>query len=240
MRGHRPGRRRALAVGGSLALLAVLALAGCGRDGEARAHLARALAHLDAGRLADASDAADRAAAVGGDDVRAACDFVRGNVAFGRSRLLEADAGTPGAPLTTLELSLAQAEDALAAWRAAAATRADWPAARRNVERALLRIEGLRARLGRKREGTRPPPPAPGAKPLGPPPTDAPPIPAPPVRPPVAPPAAAAPPRPIVTTDLPAAEVRGLLDVLRRKEQEKRAMRRARTAPPASATERDW
>lgn len=212
-------------------------VAACGGD-DGRAHLARAIDDLRAGRLRDASDAADRAAAAGDEAVRVACDVVRGNVAFGRSLLLEAEAAAPGAPPASLELSLAMAEDALAAWRAAAAT-GDVPVARRNVERGLLRVDALRARLGRKRDGSRPPPPGPGKPPpTDAPETDVPPLPKPPVAPPTPPPAA--PPSPIVTTDLPAADVRGLLEVLRRKEQEKRAIRRARTTPPPAGAGDDW
>ena len=57
--------------------------------------------------------------------------FVRGNDAFARSEAAE-----------QLDLQIALAENAVAAWRAAAMRR-DWPEARRNVERGLLRLEGL-------------------------------------------------------------------------------------------------
>lgn len=228
------GPLRAVRLGA--ALVAGALVVACGGDG-GWAHLARAIDDLRAGRLRDASDAADRAAAAGDDAVRVACDVVRGNVAFGRSLLLEAEAAAPGAPPASLELSLAMAEDALAAWRAAAAT-GDVPVARRNVERAILRVDALRARLGRKHDGSRPPPPGPGKPPPDAPKTDAPPLPKPPVAPPTPPPAA--PPSPVVTTELPAADVRALLDVVRRKEQEKRAVRRARTTPPPAGAGEDW
>ncbi len=72
--------------------------------------------------------------------------FLRGNAAFTDSLALEAAAadatGTEQRDL--MRAAYRRAEDALAAWQWAAATRRDWPEARRNVERGLLRMKALR------------------------------------------------------------------------------------------------
>ncbi len=208
--------------GARLLLVALLALgtlvaAGCGQ-GESEILAARALAALRDGRLDDAEEAARRGATPGFDD------FVRGNVAFARSEGLEPDASKPGAPPALFERMVADAEDALAHWRLAAASRADWPAARRNVERALLRLERLRER---KRESERrnrpdppPPPPEPAPDETEPPPPEA---------------------RPeLEEAALPEEAVRALLDLLVKKEEQKRELRRERRAAAGAEVERDW
>jgi tetratricopeptide (TPR) repeat protein len=249
--------RRTLALAAAWTLVpALLVLAGCdrtapgraawraGRPAEALAEFRRAavaaderaspellhdlaVAALQAGDLDEALEAAGRAAARGGPPFEAYQDFVRASVSFARSIEAETAAAAPGADTSLLERAAAHAEDALARWRLAAASRSDWPEARRNVERALLRIERLRER---RREG--------GASPTAPPPPRPPP-PAPP--PPV--PTEATPKEDGVTVErglLPAEEVRRLFDLLLEKERAKQAVRReARTVPPAGGG-KDW
>ena len=72
--------------------------------------------------------------------------FLRGNAAFADSLSIEAAAAeAEGQEKTDLmRAAYRRAEDALAAWQWAAATRMDWPAARRNVERGLIRMRALR------------------------------------------------------------------------------------------------
>jgi hypothetical protein len=184
-----------------------------------------ALAELAAGRYEEALKAA--AAAAERDAVRfqALLEFVRGSAAFARSEAAEAEAAEPGADASLFERAAADAEDALARWRLAAADRRDWPEARRNVERALLRLERLRER---RREG------GPGAKP---PPLPPPPAPPTPERPGTMPEETAA---AVEGGLLPAAEVQRLFDVLLEKERAKQAARRAARSAPTPGVEKDW
>ncbi len=130
-----------------------------------------ALAELHAGRPDAAEAAAERAALAGGRAWFSARDFLLGAAAWKRSFVLETRADLPGAGKDPFAGALAATHEALAAWRSACSSKSDWPAARRNVERALFRIEALRARQEeRAREArTRPvteqplPPPPPAA-----------------------------------------------------------------------------
>jgi tetratricopeptide (TPR) repeat protein len=186
-----------------------------------------ALAALAAGALEEAEDASRRAAERGGPEFAARHDFVRGNVAFARSEAMEAEANRPGGEATAMERARAHAEDALAAWRRAATSRAWWPEAGRNVERALLRLERLRDRKGTGEQ--RPPPGPPPTPPPLPPPSPTPPEPTErPARPEVA------------ATDVGPAEIMALLEVLRRKEAAKIDLRRAVRHAPSPGGERDW
>jgi hypothetical protein len=135
-------------------------------------------------------------------------DFVRGNVAFARSGKAE-----------KLDVQIALAEDAVAAWRTAAMSR-DWPEARRNVERGLLRLEGL---YERQRGKTKPP----DRKP--------PPLPPPPGKE-EGPETQAK----LEKGQLKEADVLRLLDLLRAKEAKKMADRRARLGTPKKGVEKDW
>jgi hypothetical protein len=199
-------------------LLPLLLLAACG--GSAAPDALRAIEALRAGDL----EAAE--AAAGGADA-ALRDFVRGNVAFARSERAEAAAARPGAPPSLLERAAADAEDALAFWRRAAASREDWPAARRNVERALLRLARLR---GKKTEGGRG-----GPKPERPPEER----PAPP-RPPETAGEEPGPEAEVDVSELPPERVLALLEALRRREAEKRALRQERRSAAGGGAERDW
>ena len=180
----------------------------------------RALAALQIGERDVAEASVAEAARRGGPEFAALRDFVRGNVAFARSQLdgLARDS------------TIALLEDALAAWRAAAASRPDWPEARRNVERALLRLESLRERRvdGRRDDpGRRPSPPTPGRP-------DQPPPPPPPSE--RAGPEAA---RDVEASELSPSDVRRLFERLREKEREKLALR-AQERARGGEVERDW
>jgi hypothetical protein len=130
--------------------------------------------------------------------------------------------------------AIVEVERAAAAWQSAAVSRDDWPEARRNVERALRKLDELRAQK-RDAEGKRAergPPPIE----LPPPVVDAPREPPPP--PPDAPPEEAL-LEPALAPLAPDA-VRALLDVLQRKEREKQAIRRAEQDAVGARGERDW
>jgi len=188
----------------------------------------RALAALRLGELDAAERAADGAARA--DPAFAARrDFLRGNVAFQRSLRAEADAQRPGAPASLLERAQADAEDALAFWRLAAASRADWPEARRNVERALLRLDALREKRREGGGGDRPPenPPPDGERPDT-------------TPPPPPPDGGAEKEAELETGELPPDRVLALLELLRRKEEEKREVRRAQRGAASAAVEKDW
>lgn len=198
-----------------------------------------ALASLATGRWTEADDAAARA--MEGDDqgVAGLAAFVRGHVAFERSRLAEVEAARPGADATTAARALADAEDALAFWSEAVLSRSEWPEARRNVERALLRLAGLR-----ERQRADAPDEGPGDGPEAPPPPDGPPLPDRPRPPPPTP----VPPDPtptptgaeVVTQALPAEAVPALVERLRAMEAERERVRRARRDERSASVERDW
>lgn len=202
-----------------------------------------ALAALAVGELDAAEQAARRAAERGGAAFEPLRDFVLGNVSFARSLEAEAAAQRPAPDAAAWERAATHAEDALARWRLAAASRADWPQARRNVERALLRLDRLRER---RRDGGGPqrtPVPLPGApgSPDGAPP-GTPPFPPPP-EPPATPDPGGSPPAAGATVEsgrLDEAQVGRLFEVLLEKERRKQALRRAARLAPTPGVERDW
>lgn len=204
------------------------AVEAAGDGASARLLYDQALAAVRVGRFAEAEAAARRAAnAPGGTEIAPLCDFVRGNAAFLRSQAAEAEANRPRGEPTAHEWSVASAEDALAAWRSAAASRDDWPEARRNVERALLRIRRLREqKAGGRRRIDLPREPRP-SQPKGP-------------RP--APPQSEEPPeRPDTETgELAPEQVAGLFELLSEKERQKVEMRRAERRARGGDVEQDW
>jgi len=146
--------------------------------------------------------------------------FQRGNMAYEQALALEQRAEDREAgDRESAKAAEMRAEDALAYWQAAATTRLDWPAARRNVERALLLLGRLRER---RTEGTKKK--APPKKNL----------------PPKTEDEEQAAPRRVATKDLPAVRVLGLLDVLAARERSRRALRRARRSKANTHVERDW
>ena len=222
-------------------LLLLVVVAGCG--GEARDAYDEALAALTDGDL-EAADAAAERAAGGDDDVAPYGAFLRGNVAFAKAMLIAEEAKKPDADPRLRAPAIAYAENALAFWRTAATSRSDWPEARRNVERALLLLESLRERRSENDPQRRPPPGSQDGTP-----EEAPPAPPPPPEP-TPPPPIPGPgpeddgpeevPTTVETTELPAADVLRLLDLLERKEGEKQAVRRVRQRRRSGDVERDW
>lgn len=214
-----------------------------GDGATAALHWDHALAALRIGRLTEAETAADAAAEKGGGEFAALRDFLRGNAAFARSDVAAAQAGSAEAEPFALDVAIAHAETARRSWIAAAASRRDWPEARRNVERANLRLEALRKRKS-ETEASRKKPGAPEPRPV--------PIPPPPDRrkPPDAPGDETAPDRPkepgtdapteAQTVELTPEAVARLFEVLEAREREKAAIRRSRRAARGGEVERDW
>ncbi len=222
---------------GALAF-AMLLLPGCGGDdaGESAAPellYNRALAALGAGELRAAEIAAEKAAARGGPEFAALRDFLLGNAAFARSVAASAQAAAPEAEPFAFDLAIAHAEAARRFWQRAALSRADWPEARRNVERVLLQLQDLRGRKEqaekeRKARARLPEPPPPQADP-GP-------------QDPLArgEEEGLAPlfePQPL---DRSADLVERLRERLARKENEKRALRQAARRERQAGVEKDW
>ncbi len=109
----------------------------------------RGLAALRAGDLRDADASATKAASRGGAESVALAVFLRGNAAFALSGLAERQADTVEAEPFAFDIAIEYARAARNHWQRAAVTRDDWPEARRNVERAIRKIEEL---VGKKRE----------------------------------------------------------------------------------------
>ncbi len=206
----------------------------------------RALAALRDGDPRDAESSARNAAERGAPEVAALADFVRGNAAFARCETAALQASAPEAEPFAFDVAIAAAASARDAWASAASTRADWPEARRNAERALLKIADLRekkAEAERKRSSKSAPRPNPKPVPKTKPSTDE----KDPSRPPV-------PPRPpddgapagedaaatAQLAELSPSEVQRLFDRLAAKEKEKLDLRRARRQATSADVERDW
>ncbi|MHC4973714.1 MAG: hypothetical protein ACYTG3_15420 [Planctomycetota bacterium] len=216
-----PGRSKALA------LLALL-LGACGGDESSAERLFnRALAALRAGDLSDAEAAAESAATRGTPEIEALCDFVRGNAAFARCRMAERQASTAAAEPFAFDVAITYARKARRLWQLAAMSRPDWPAARRNVERALLKEDELKRKKADREEQQRRRKTDPKPKPR----------PKPPPESPDAEPDPAVDPQ---LRELAPEEVLRLLDKLAQKEKEKRALRRSRRKARMADVERDW
>ncbi len=194
----------------------------------AELHFDVALAALQCNQPAVAEAAAERAVAVGGEPFVARRAFVRGSAAFHDGELAAAEAALADADPTAFDRAIRSVQAARDAWTAAAASRADWPQARRNVERALRTLESL-ARAKAERQRKRAP------APLEPPPP-------PPARDAEATPEPVPSPAPAPDVDLTPSQIERLLEILRLDEAEKREQRRARRAarPAAAPSERDW
>jgi len=233
----------------SLVLVALLGF-GCGEGGRAReayeagryedAHAAfldagddvsapalvnRALAGLMAGQLRDAAEMAKRATVEGTGEVAARAMFLHGNVAFAQCTLAERQADTLEAEPFAFDIAIRYGEAARDHWRDAAMTREDWPEARRNVERALLKLMTLRnkkreaAKRREKKSEPKPEPkprPAPGKEEVEEKPGD---------------PAIAA---------LSAEQVLRLFERLEEKEREKIELRREQRRERMATVEKDW
>ena len=201
-------------------------------DGEAGPELSfnRGLAALRAGNSRDAESAAKRVAAADDPEMAALGAFLRGNAAYVQCELAARQADTPMAEPFAFDVAINYGETARDAWIVAAASRADWPKARRNVERAIRMLDELRAKKDeaerRRRKRTEPSP-----KPN--------PIPEPP-------------PESGGTTteeeiaakamrvELNPDQVRRLLEKLEEKEREKIALRRSHRRTRMAEVETDW
>ena len=103
------------------------------------------LAYLQTGDLERAAEAADALAASGRADDLAWRDFLLGNLAWSRSGRAEIQAHGPLPPAGALQRAIAHTVSAREAWQSALESRSDWPAASRNLERADVRLDTLRA-----------------------------------------------------------------------------------------------
>jgi len=215
-----------------------------GPDAPAELLHGEALAALRTGDLEGARAAADAAAVRGDPGVVALAEFLRGQVAFRKCVAAEEEMRAPVPPPTARARALAHAEDALLAWRRATASRDEWPEARRNAERAALRIARLRESGSASGGPGRPVPltPPPGLDPGDPAAPDPAAEPPPEARDPDTP-EGETPPGPgegATAKELPRAEVLKLLDRLRDREREKMTLRRERRDAATPAGERDW
>jgi len=197
------------------------------------------LAALRTGDWSAADAAAERAARR---DARfaALATFVRGYAAFGRAELAARQASGPEAEPFAIDVAIGYADAARKLWQTAAMDRDDWPAARRNAERALLLIEKLKSK--RKPPDARPSPQAnpkslPGIDPKKPP----------DVRPPSADDGSKGTPQgdpaarsAVAESDLAPGEVPRLLDLLAERERRKQAARREQREARAGEVEKDW
>lgn len=212
--------------------LFLAAEADLGEDAPAELLHDLALAALRADDLLLAESSAEKAAVRGGARLAPQRDFILGNVAFKRCLKAEVLGGRVEAGPVALDAAILHAETAAGSWQRAAISRADWPEARRNVERALLKLEALKKvrEERRKKQGRTPrnQPPAP--------------------------------PAPVRQRDpsqrgrkvnqdwlvraqlkeLSYAQVRRLLDKLSEKEKEKARLRKKEQASKRVAGERDW
>ena len=204
------------------AAAALILLGACG--GPADDAYATALAAL---RDGDPSRAESAAQGLGGHP--GLRDFLLGNAAFVRCTTAEKQAASQAAEPFAWDVAIQYGVSARDLWQRAAMTRPDWPAARRNVERALLRIEELRRRKAEaedKRRRKTDPQPKPKPKPK----------PAPRPDPKPEPDRGQQP----QLKELAPEEVMALIGRLAEKEREKRALRRSQREKRMAGTERDW
>ncbi len=193
----------------------------------------RALAALRAGKLRDAEWSIEKAVVRGGVGIDGVREFVHGNTAFARCRRAEAELTLTDPEPTAFDRAIGHAEAARDAWIRATEIAGDWPAARRNVERALLELADLRKQRdeAQQRQRARQEKQAvPSPKPERP--EDQPREPGQETE---------RPPAPQGDPDaLNAQQIEALLARLAETEQEKRAVRRAERASRSADVERDW
>jgi len=84
--------------------------------------------------------------------------FLRGNVAFGECVLAERQAESAAAEPFAFDVAIRFGEEAERLWREAAMSRDDWPAARRNVERAQIKLRELRRKKQEAQDRAKPEP----------------------------------------------------------------------------------
>lgn len=183
-----------------------------------------AIEALTQGELDQADRGAERAALADLDGYRARRDFVQGCSAWRRSEAAEILAEQPEAGLPALDAAVGAAHRSAASFLAAARAEHDWPAARRNLQRALERIVYLEKRRDLMRAEARRDQPE---------------------EKPAPEPEAGMPIEEEVATRLEAGELEDaalarVLELLARKEREKLELRRRRLAERARDEEGDW
>lgn len=203
----------------------------------------QALSALRVGELRRGAAALDHSTDRETEELDGLREFLRGNLAYAECELAEMQAGTAEAEPFAFDVATAHARKALEHWQIAATTRDDWPAARRNAERAVLKLAVLAQKKAAAEQsnsksasqpevnfkpapggdGKQPPKPGEDAEGGGDEEVDS------------AETAAA------TETELTAEQVLQLLDTLAEKEREKLALRRERRAARSRAeVEKDW
>jgi len=119
-----------------------------GASADAPLVFSRALAALQAGDLRTAEFSAEKALVRGGADFEDLRLFLFANVAIRRSMRAEAEADLRDADPTAFSRAIAHVEEAREMWKGLVLRTADddWPAARRNLERALRKLDELEAK----------------------------------------------------------------------------------------------
>ena len=207
-----------------------------------------ALSALAARELGEAEKAATRLAGADDLDDAGMGDFLMGNVAFARAGLAADQARAVEAEPFAFEIAIRHTQTAAEAWGRAASTRDDWPAARRNVERALrlgetLREEQQEAARTRDRKTAggggarvRPIPVDTGGPDTGPDGTQTPQPPTPDAGSETEPGEAAG----VSDVELTPDQVLGLIERLSAKEREKRDVRQEQRRAAQAGVEKDW
>ncbi|MFH1998623.1 MAG: hypothetical protein ABIK28_03030 [Planctomycetota bacterium] len=191
----------------------------------------RALAALRMNKPLEAEMCVEKAAARGGPEFTALRDFIKGNTAFARGEAAARVACQPEAEPFAFDVALSYVMKAEAFWKQAAASRPDWPEARRNVERAQLKLIELRKQKKEKQKNPR----SHGQ---------------PEIRPQLLPQANSLTDQGETreeeaqiekqTQELTSLQIKNLFDKLEEKEREKRIMRRARQDNQKNRAEKDW
>ncbi len=201
------------------------ALEAAGPDAPAALYYDQALAALALDELELAAASAREARNRDPANFGARAQFMLGNVHYRDSLRAEARASVPGAPAAAFDPALAAIEAARDAWIAAALAQQDWPAARRNVEHALIkRAQLLEAqRVAESNRSVRQPDAAPNPTPsTEPPPENS--------------TSATSEPEPLELSPGQLAELLRALDRVQGERDESRESRRART----QEVEKDW
>lgn len=115
----------------------------------------KALAALKIKDLLAAESAMEKAVARGGDDFRPLRDFVNGNTAYLRGLHAEEVASQPEAEPFAYDVAIRFITKAQTFWIQAAMSRPDWPEARRNVERAQMKLAALQKTKKEKQKNLR-------------------------------------------------------------------------------------
>ena len=116
----------------------------CGDDATAELLYNRALAALQVGQLRVAEYSAEKAVVRGGAGFAGLREFLFGCAAFARCERAEAEGSMLDADPTAFGRAMAHCVAARDFWQRAAMSRVDWPQARRNAERAAVKLEELR------------------------------------------------------------------------------------------------